>query len=211
MLHVVLDAGSGCNVKFHRSPIWSDMTQLFEWKFTRQLTDLIYRKLAKEKIVIHKLVKDKYYLTTFEKLRRIENLVNKYGAENCLIISIQMNYGKGSGWSIYVNQAKNPIGVLYANIYDKIYDKKYTSMKMMKLKNNGVIDRDLTLLKRVKCAAMVTNNFFINRKHECKRLMTLEGIRAVRDYHVEAIKKCIDYHKENKQEIINILNKSNNE
>lgn len=209
MLHVILDAGSGCNVNFHRSPIWSDMTQLFEWKFTRQLTEIISRKLEKDKIKIHKLVKDKYYFPTNLKLKAIQNLVNKYKAENCLLISIQMNYGKGSGWSIYVNQ-KNPIGFDYANLYDKIYDKKYTSRNMMKLKNNGIIERELTLLKRVKCPAIVTNNFYINRKHECKRLMTLEGIRAVRDYHVEAIKQCIEYHKNNKQEIINKLNLNNN-
>lgn len=191
MLHVILDPCCGINVKNHRSPIWDNMTQLYEWKFNRKIVNKIKSCLKRKNIPVHILSETNNLVPLIDKIKKINNYVEKHGKYNVLVISIQLNKGKKSGWECLYHK-NNLLGKEYASIFSNSYKKS-----KIKFPNNGIRDYNMSIMRLSKCPSIVTNNLYIDNKKDCLFLLTKKGEDSIRDLHVNSIIESIDYYKKN--------------
>ena len=50
------------------------------------------------------------------------------------------------------------------------------------------------ILKHTSCPTVLTENFFMDTKDDCKLIFSGSGRQRVADMHVAAIVRCIEYH-----------------
>lgn len=202
MLHIVLDPCCGININRHRSPIWNNMTQLYEWKFNRSIVNKIKMFFLKKNIPIHILTNTKQSEYLSDKIRKINSLVEKYGKYNVLVISIQVNRGKKSGWECLYHE-KNELSKEYAEVFSKTY-----KSSKIPFPNNGIRHYNMSIMRLAKCPSIVTNNLYIDTKKDCMYLLTSKGEKAIKDLHIDAIYNSIEFYKNNIKEWENLQQKS---
>ena len=71
---VILDAGHGIDTPGKRSPVWSNGTQLFEWKFNRDIVDSIIGYLQVANISYVKLIEESQDISLNERVDRINTI-----------------------------------------------------------------------------------------------------------------------------------------
>ena len=75
---VILDNGHGINTPGKRSPVWDDGTQLFEWKFNRNIVNSIIEYLNVAEISYVNLVTEDTDISLSDRVSRINELYSKY-------------------------------------------------------------------------------------------------------------------------------------
>ena len=101
MSMVILDNGHGRETPGKRSPIWSDGSQLFEWEFNRDVVRRISEQLNNKGIENTIIVPEDKDISLSERVKRTNAICSKYGANNCLFISVHATAGGGTGWEAY--------------------------------------------------------------------------------------------------------------
>lgn len=180
---VLLDNGHGKETPGKRSPVWSDGTQLFEWEYNRKLVDAIFIKLNKIGINCAKIVTEQEDITLTERAKRI----NRFCKNNeCIMISVHCNAGKGSGWECFTTKSKNNSDNL-ALVFVETFKELFTDKKC-----RGHKEENFTILYKSNCPCVLTENFFMDTESDCKFLMSKEGFDRIVDLHVKSIEKYIN-------------------
>jgi N-acetylmuramoyl-L-alanine amidase len=106
-LVILLDAGHGGIIdgKYQtsgkRSPKWDDGSQYFEGVGNRQIRDILYLLLVEAGYTVHKIADSQKDISLRDRVKEANEYCKKYGAINCLYISIHSNgFSKESahGW-----------------------------------------------------------------------------------------------------------------
>ena len=138
-----------------------------------------------------------------ERVRRINTICNKVGAANVLLISVHANavgngtdWCTGKGWEAYTTRGKT-ISDKLADFLYKRADSNLPGRKIREDWTDGDRDKeaDFYIIKKAKCPAVLTENFFYDNKDDLKYLTSNEGIHGVVRLHVEGI---IDFIKSEK-------------
>lgn len=180
---VLLDNGHGIETPGKSSPLWEDNTQLFEWSYTRQLTDAIKTRLESMDIKTIKIVPD----DTDVSLSKRAATVNEYcKTQDCILVSVHLNAfdGTAHGWEVWTTTKKNNSDKL-AQCFINKFPIYFPNKKL-----RGAKEKNFTLLYKANCPCVLTENFFMDNYEECKMLMSEDGFNKIVDLHVSAI---LDY------------------
>lgn len=94
---MLLDNGHAKSTPGKRSPVWDDGYQFFEYEFNRDIVARIASKLEtlgiRYEIITPEVDKD---IRLTERAKRVNSFCNKYGKNNCFLISVHAN-ASGNG------------------------------------------------------------------------------------------------------------------
>lgn len=214
---ILIDNGHGSNVQGKQSPllegtgldVWDIFTEkgrFKEWKYTRVVAEDVVSKLKGLGYDARLVVTEKTDVSLSERVRRINTICNKYGASNVILISIHANavgdssqWMNGKGWEAYTTKGKTKSDMLAEFLYKRA-EKNLEGRKIRRDTTDGDSDKeaDFYIIKKAKCPAVLTENFFYDNKDDLKYLTSDEGLNAVERLHVEGILDYINYTKGNK-------------
>ena len=207
---ILIDNGHGENTEQNGkfSPVLEDSMNIpseftnknrfREWKYNRVISHQIVDKLKSMNYDARLVVPEDTDISLSERVRRINTICNKEGAGNVLLISVHANaVGNGTqwmnayGWEAYTTRGKTKSDEL-ANFLYKRADSYLKGRKIREDWTDGDRDKeaDFYIIKKAKCPAVLTENFFYDNKDDIQYMVSDEGIHSVVRLHVEGI---IDY------------------
>jgi len=206
---ILIDNGHGYNTLGKQSPIikgsgldipseFTENNRFKEWKYTRVISNLIVDKLKSMNYDARLVVTETVDISLAERIRRINTICNKEGASNVVLISVHANavgdssqWMSGKGWEAYTTRGKTKSDVLADFLYKRA-DENIKGRKIREDWTDGDRDKeaDFYIIKKAKCPAVLTENFFYDNKDDLQYLTSEEGIHNVVRLHVEGI---IDY------------------
>lgn len=187
---VILDAGHGIDTPGKRSPIWSNNTQLFEWKFNRDIVDYIVQYLEVANISYVKLVEESQDISLKDRVDRINSIYkenkDKY---KVYLISVHGNAADNAptanGIEVFTSIGETKSDVIAEIFYEKL---KNLGWKMRPNRNNkGGKEENFYILKNSHCPAILTENGFYTNEEECKRMLDYYWQKEIALAHYKAI------------------------
>lgn len=134
----------------------------------------------------------------------VNNLCKKYGASNCIYVSIHLNaappndgqWHGARGWSIYTSKGKTKADELATCIWNAAnelwpHDNK-TAMRKDMSDGDPDYEADFYVLRKTLCPAVLSENGFQDNKEDVKYLLSDEGIATLVEIHKRGI---IEYFK----------------
>lgn len=168
-----------------------------EYKFSREvcldiqrtLTELGYRCIID--YIEDDMENSKKELET--RCQIVNNICKKYGAKNCLYVSIHANaagngaeWKKAYGWSAWVYRNGSENSRRLANcLFDEV--KKLGLKTRQESPNKKYYDCGFYVCKATNCPAVLTENFFQDCREECDFLLSDIGHQAIVSLHVNGI------------------------
>jgi len=188
---VILDNGHGHDTPGKCSPKWEDGTQLFEWEFNRDIVRLIAEKLDVEKIPYRVLVPETLDISLPERCRRANTIYAETNRQ-AFLISIHANAGGGTGWECFTSVGETKSDAM-ATILCEEAEKEFPDKKMRFDYSDNDPDKEeqFYILKNTNCPAVLTENFFMDRKEDCELIMSKEGRERIAKMHVAAIRRIM--------------------
>lgn len=191
---IFLDEGhyDGCPGK--RSPKFEDGSQFFEWKYCRELGRRIKEECDSLGIKCIRTTNKDVEASLTERAEHINNLFKreKKLGRSALLISLHANaasdgeWSKATGWEVFTTE-RTTNSDEFANILCEIFPSIFPDKKL-----RGHKEKDFTLLYKVNCPCVLTENFFYDNKEECLWMQEEDTINKIVKLHVEAIKKWIE-------------------
>ena len=191
---IFLDEGhyDGCPGK--RSPKFEDGSQFFEWKYCRELGKRIKEECDSLGIKCIRTTNKDVETSLTERAEHINNLFRreKKLGRSALLISLHANaasngdWSKATGWEVFTTE-RTTNSDKFANILCEIFPSIFPDKKL-----RGHKEKDFTLLYRVNCPCVLTENFLYDNKEECLWMQEEDTINKIVKLHVEAIKKWVE-------------------
>ena len=113
------------------------------------------------------------------------------------MFSVHGNAGGGTGWECYtsVGQTKaDAIATVLCNEAEKEFAPDGWKMRFDHTDGDPDKEENFYILKHTSCPTVLTENFFMDTKDDCKLIFSGSGRQRVADMHVAAIVRCIEYH-----------------
>jgi N-acetylmuramoyl-L-alanine amidase len=193
-MKILIDNGHGIETPGKRSPVWPDGTQLFEWKYTREIARRVALELQKQGFDFERIVKEDADVPLSERCRRANAIASEVGVKNCLLVSIHNNAsatGTARGWEIHTYLGKSKSDE-YATVFwneAKAILPVGTKMRGDWTDSDPDFDSNFAILRDTKCAAVLTENLFMDNPDDCRYLLSDEGKEAIVKIHVQSILK----------------------
>lgn len=189
-MKILIDNGHGENTPGKRSP---DGT-LREYAYAREIAERIVSELIRRGYDAERLVKETVDVALQERTRRVNELCARLGTGNVLLVSVHCNAaGNGDwmnarGWSAYTSKGQTKADILAERLYDAAR-RYFVGLKIREDKSDGDSDweENFYILRKTKCAAVLTENFFQDNKEDVAYLLSPKGKQAIVDVHVEGI------------------------
>lgn len=188
---ILLDTGHGANTPGKRSPDG----KFREYLYAREIAQEVQRDLVKRGVECELLVRESLDVSLSERVKRVNEYCKKYGAKNVALVSIHVNAaGDGSRWmngtgiEVWTSNGKTRSDEL-AQIFIEAAKNNHKGMKIRTDYSDGDADKEaqFSVLAKTKCAAIITENGFMDNKADVEYLLSPEGKRAVVMTHVDAI------------------------
>lgn len=195
-MKILIDNGHGENTKGKRSP---DGT-LREYLYTREIAQDVERELRSRGFEAERIVRESLDVALSERARRVNETCGRFGASKVLLVSIHVNAaGNGEdwmdarGWSAYTHKGKSKSDKLADALYAAA-EKNFVGRPIRKDNSDGDPDweENFYMLTKTKCAAVLTENFFMDNEKDVQYLLSHEGREAVVRTHVEGIVNYIN-------------------
>ena len=174
-----------------RSPKWKDGCQYFEGEGNRCIVNSILKKCRENNIIALDIVNDWQDVSLATRVNRA-NSVNSYHG-NCIYISVHSNgfsQESAHGYSVYTSRG-NTKSDQYAEILLKYMQLEFPDRKMRKDTSDSDRDKeaDFYVLSKTKMPAILSENFFMTNKEECKLLLQKSFRDRIANCHFELIKQ----------------------
>lgn len=150
----------------------------------------------------------------------VNELCEKYGTKNCIYVSIHVNaaastgrWNKAGGWSAYTSRGNTSADKLADCLYESAkvhlasyakamdegkecgsYDKKQRPYRTDYSDGDADQEAGFYVLTNTKCAAVLTENLFMDNKSDVRFLTSEKGKSAIVKTHVEGILKYLGEH-----------------
>ena len=187
---VILDAGHGIDTPGKRSPIWSNNTQLFEWKFNRDVVDSIIGYLQVANISYVKLIEESQDIPLKERVDRI-NTIYKENKDKYKVYLISVhgnaadNAPTANGIEVFTSIGETKSDTIAEVFYSKL---KNLGWKMRPNRSNkGGKEENFYILKNSHCPAVLTENGFYTNEEECKKMLDFYWQKEIALAHYKAI------------------------
>lgn len=141
------------------------------------------------------LVPEVYDVSLTERVRRVNQYCNDYGASNVVVVSIHINAaGNGTQWmtargfSVFTSKGKTKSDELATMMCEEA-EKNFKGHNIRKDYSDGDADweANFAVLKNTKCTAIITENFFMDNKKDVLYLLSKKGKDAIVKTHIDAI------------------------
>ena len=188
---ILLDNGHGNNTAGKRSP---DGT-LLEYQYTRDMAKSIFNTLKALGYNVELLVPEIYDVPLSERVKRVNQYCNDYGASNVVVVSVHINAaGDGTQWmtargfSVFTSKGKTKSDEL-ATIMCEEAEKSHIDFKIRRDFSDGDADweENFTILTKTKCPAVLSENFFMDNKEDVNFLLSQTGKDVVKNIHINSI------------------------
>ena len=189
-MKILIDNGHGKNTLGKRSPD----EKLKEYQYTREIAQSIVNELITLGYDAERIVKEETDISLPERVKRVNTICDKEGKNNVLLVSIHCNaagngdWMKARGWSAYTSKGNTQSDILSKYLYEE------AKINFVNLKiRTDYSDKDsdweenFYILKKTKCVAVLTENFFMDNKDDVEYLLSEEGKNAVIKTHVNGI------------------------
>ncbi len=194
-MKILIDNGHGENTPGKRSP-----DGIFrEYKYVREIAEAVERELKSKGYDAERIVRENVDVPLAERTRRVNEICGRIGTSKVVLVSIHCNAaGNGtewmnaSGWSAYTSKGKTKSDTLAELMY-KEAERNFAGRKIRKDYSDGDADWEegFYILKKTKCPAVLTENFFMDNKQDVSYLLSLEGRNQIVKTHVDAIIKYV--------------------
>lgn len=190
-MKILIDNGHGENTAGKRSP--DGMFR--EYLYAREIACEVERRLRSMGYDVERIVKENVDVPLSERVSRVNEECRENGVANVLLVSIHCNAaGSGAewmsarGWSAYTTKGRTKSDALAECLYSEA-EKNFPGMKIRKDMQDGDCDweEDFYILRKTKCAAVLTENFFQDNKEDVLYLISYAGREAVVKTHVDGI------------------------
>lgn len=190
---ILIDNGHGYDTSGKCSPDKS----IKEYQYNRDIAIAVYDRLLNDPDIHPVLITPEINdISLSERVRRINKYVAKYGSSNCIMVSIHLNAaGNGQwmnarGWSIWTTKGQN-ISDKLANVFYNVAIRLFGIDHCRKDMVDGDPDYESNfyIIKGANCAAVLTENFFMDNKADVEYLQSAEGFNNIVACHVEAAKR----------------------
>lgn len=195
-MKILIDNGHGENTPGKRSPDG----KFREYLYVREIANEVVARLNARGYDAERIVKEFTDVALAERARRVNEVCGKLGTKNVILVSIHCNAaGNGEwlnakGWSCYTSVGQTKADKL-ADCFYQVADEKFANQrKIRKDLTDGDPDWEagFYMLKKTKCPAVLTENFFMDNKDDVAYLLSAEGREAVVSTHVDGIIKYIE-------------------
>ena len=190
---VIIDNGHGYNTPGKCSPDKS----FFEWEWNRMFAKLLKSALDDLGYTTFLIVEEDVDISLSERARRANVIINKYGAGNCVFISIHCNAaGNGqwmnaTGFSVWTTKGttnSDKLAECMCNCCEP------EGIKLRKDLTDGDKDYEanFTVIFKTNCPAVLTENLFMDNKSDLAILKSEEGVQKLLNIHVNGIQAYFD-------------------
>lgn len=216
---VILGTAHGKNVGGKRSPDNSLEEYRYSREIVNRLRTALE---ARGCVVYVDMPEDIVPLPQQQELRMRCNYVNKickkHGKDNCLYVSIHVNAAGGEGkwmlaggWCAYTSRGKTLSDTLAEHLYeaaekhlsgyaeimeegkkDGSYSSKQTPIRTDKSDGDKDMEADFFVLKHTACAAVLTENLFMDNKRDVSFLLSEKGKQSIVALHRDGILNFIE-------------------
>lgn len=196
-MKILIDNGHGENTPGKQSPD----RKLREYAYTREIAERIVQELLKQGYDAERIVKENIDVPLTERAKRVNAFCGKLGASNVILVSVHCNaagsgeWMKARGWSAYTSKGKTKSDSLADCLYESAR-MMFTGQSIREDRSDGDPDweENFYILRKTKCPAVLTENFFQDNHEDVAYLLSSEGKQAIVNVHVEGI---INYIKAN--------------
>lgn len=193
-MKILIDTGHGENTPGKRSPDG----KFREYLYVREIADQVVAQLRQRGYDAERIVMEFSDVALAERAKRVNEVCGRLGTKNVILVSIHINAaGNGEwmnakGWSCYTSIGQTKADKL-ADCFYQVAEERFAGRKFRKDLTDGDPDWEagFYMLKKTKCPAVLTENFFMDNKDDVAYLVSPEGRNAVVATHVEAIIKYI--------------------
>ena len=189
-MKILIDNGHGENTPGKRSPDG----KFREYSYAREIAKSIEGELKFLGIDAERIVTESEDISLEERVRRVNEICGRFGAENVVLVSIHCNaskngeWGKARGWSAYTSKGKTKSDELATMLYAEA-EKKFAGQIIRKDFSDGDPDWEeaFYILRKTKCPAVLTENFFMDNEQDVTYLTSDKGRDAIVRTHVAAL------------------------
>ena len=191
---VILDNGHGINTPGKRSPVWDDGTQLFEWKFNRNIVNFIIEYLNVAEISYVNLVTEDIDISLSDRVSRINELYSKYKKDFKLIyvISVHGNAADGipkaNGIEVFTSKGLTKSDKISEILFNKLSNLGWRMRADFTDKDSDK-EENFYILKNTDCPAVLTENGFYTNEEECKKMLDFYWQKQIALGHYSAIQE----------------------
>ncbi len=179
-----------------RSPKWEDGTQLFEGEFNRAVVKRIVKLCEKAGIECINLVDTEKYLSLSwitDKANDIYRERQQTDGKKCIYVSVHANgFSKESahGWSVYTTVGETKSDKIAQVLHEKA-KAEFPTHKMRMDNRDGDADKESNfwVLRKVVMPSILSENFFMTNREECKLLLSEEGRDRIAKIHFQMIEE----------------------
>ena len=189
-MKILIDNGHGENTPGKRSPDG----KFREYLYAREIAKDIEGELKFLGIDAERIVTETEDISLEERARRVNEICGRLGADNVVLVSIHCNaskngeWGKARGWCAYTSKGETKSDELATMLYVEAA-KRFTGQTIRKEFSDGDPDWEegFYILRKTKCPAVLTENFFMDNEQDLAYLTSKEGREAIANTHVTAL------------------------
>lgn len=197
-MKVIIDNGHGVTTPGKCSPDQSYR----EYAWTREIAWRLAGELEKRGIDCTLLVPGQYDVPLKERVRKVNEICDRLGRGNVLLVSIHSNAsGRGEwmqaqGWCAYTSPGQTAADRLTDCLYGAA-ERRFGGRKIRRDMTDGDADMEANfyILAKTKCAAVLTENFFHDNRDDLAYITSDKGKQDVIAVHAEGI---VEYIKQSK-------------
>lgn len=198
-MKILIDNGHGANTPGKCSPDG----RLREYAWSRECAKRLVAALKKKGYDAELITPEASDVKLQTRVSRVNNICKAVGARNCLLVSIHNNAGGGDGkwhdacgWSVFVSKNASENSKKLARMLTAEAMKRELmgnrSVPIQKYWTWSWTDKDIYILEKSACPAVLTENMFQDHKGDVDYLLSEEGMTELVDLHVDAITKYVE-------------------
>ena len=198
-MKILIDNGHGDNTPGKCSPDG----RLREYAWSRECAKRLVAALKKKDYDAELITPEASDVKLQTRVSRVNNICKAVGARNCLLVSIHNNasgsdgkWHDACGWSVFVSKIAGENSKKLARMLT------VEAMKRELMGNRSVpiqkywmwswTDKDIYILEKSACPAVLTENMFQDHKGDVDYLLSEEGMTELVDLHVDGITKYVE-------------------
>lgn len=199
-MKILIDNGHGSNTPGKCSP---DKT-LREYAWTREITAIVVNELKRKGLDASLLVPELQDISLTERVARINKQCSIWGSKNVVLVSIHNNAARSDGqwdpsargFSVFVSKTSSEKSKDLSEIFYSLASDRKMLGNRSTPKPDGKgrhywtwswTSKDIYILTKSNCPAVLTENLFMDNKQDCAYLLSEDGKAEIVKLHVDAI------------------------
>ena len=199
--YVLLDSGHGSDTPGKCSPEFSEewksrygIDKLEEWAMNRNIVLGVREALEVAGFNVVHINPEGQDIKLGERVRRANKYCAKYGAGNCVFVSVHLDASKEKGWTNasgytgYVCTKASLKSVKLANIFER----NATALDMLGNRWKHTYAKDYFVLKKTDCPAILTESGFMTNKEQVEWMLSKDGYDTIVKLHCKSINDYLE-------------------